>query len=600
MKETDNKKSVEQKKIKSKNKKNKPIKPVKSIKSKDIHSKLSNKKIKNKVHKLTAKDIEKKARNDIKKNYQQFFIRLKQENNNDRLYILFNSITTAFDPHSKYMSPEQKNDFEITMKGSLEGIGAVLKENGPYLKVIKIIPGGPSSKQKQLEVEDIILSVSQKPKEKPVNIFNMRINDVIKLIRGPTGTRVYLKIKKPNGEIKNISMIRNVVEIEESYAKGAILEYENSGFKIGYIYLPTFYRDFEMQAEAIVGRNCTDDVRAILEKFAKAKINGLIFDLMNNEGGSLEDVKTISGLFISKGPIVQVLKRDGTKDTLSDNDSSISYDGPMVVLINRSSASASEIMAAALQDYKRAVIIGGDHSYGKGTVQVLLNLDEAIISEDKKLPPLGALIITNQKFYRITGASTQNKGVIADIVLPNSQMALKIGERYLDYSLNWDEIQALNFDKWKNGSLNLTKVVEESKKRVEKNEKFQKIKNFIEILKKSKENTFVSLKIDDVQREQNKIHTESKQYQLNKINDKIIVYSEENSKFIKTIFPSKDNLENKLKQKSKDSLDLEEKENEKDDEDDDIYEGKTEWLNSLRKNPYVEEAMFVLKDIQTK
>src|SRR5690606_31588976 len=261
----------------------------------------------------------------------------------------------------------------------------------------------------------------------------------VKLIRGKKGTEVRLTIKKPNGLVKVVPIVRDVVEIEESYVKGTVLELSPLKTKIGYINIPKFYRDFNDRN----GRNVTDDTRKEIERLNKLGVDGLIVDLRNNGGGALEDARMISGLFIEKGPIVQVRANTGTPDILVDNDPKIDFQKPVVVLINRFSASASEIVAAALQDYERAVIVGGEFSHGKGTVQAVVDLDGYVSPMAKSYSPLGALKITIQKFYRVNGSSTQYKGVTPDIILPDQFSHLESGEKFLDYSIPWGEVKAV-------------------------------------------------------------------------------------------------------------------------------------------------------------
>lgn len=547
--------------------------------------------------KLTPQEMEKKAIEETLKNYRRAFLRRQQEDHDDDLELFFNSVAMVFDPHTNYMPPQKKEDFDIDMKGTLDGIGALLREDGPYIKVVRIIPGSASWKQKQLGPEDTILKVGQGEKGEAVDVVNMRITDAVKLIRGPRGTKVRLTIKRPTGEVKILTITRDVVQIEESYAKGALLSYKGSPQKYGYIYLPKFYRDFEAQAEGHEGRNCTDDVRALIDKFNKEKVSGIILDLRNNGGGALEDARLMSGLFINKGPVVQVRQSKEGKDVLYNGEEKVYYNGPLVVLINRLSASASEIVAAALQDYGRAVIIGGDHSHGKGTVQLFLNLDQGLQRIAKNILPLGALKITIQKFYRVTGGSTQFKGVIPDIILPDPLEALDSSERYLEYSLRWDEVKPLTFDRW-NKSLPLTKLINNSKKRVLKNDKFIKLQKSTDILKKRKEDTLVALNITDMRTEQDRIREENKQYRVDQADENIEVFKEQTGKFIKVNFPPEDknnDVKNaKKKKKRAGSLGSYVEEG---DGMDGNENGENDWSDSLRRNPYIDEAIKIMMDL---
>ncbi|MBF0297870.1 MAG: carboxy terminal-processing peptidase [Oligoflexia bacterium] len=539
----------------------------------------------------TPEEMLKKSIENTLKNYRRIFLRLQQQDHDDELEIFFNALTMVFDPHTTYLAPQDKEDFDIQMKGSLEGIGALLQEDGQYIKVVTIIPGSASWRQKELEPEDTILKVGQDDGTAAVDVVNMRINDAVKLIRGPRGSKVKLTVKKSTGEIKVITIVRDVVQIKSSYAKGILLENADDGTKFGYIRLPMFYRDFEAQTEGKEGRNCTDDVRAILEKFNKEKVTGMILDLRDNGGGALEDAKLMSGLFIEKGPIVQTRQSKGGKDVLYDSDDEINYKGQVIVLVNRLSASASEILAAALQDYERAIIIGGDHTHGKGTVQVFLNLDQGLSRIAKNFLPLGALKITIQKFYRIAGSSTQYKGVTPDIILPDRLEAIETGEKFLDYSLKWDEVRPISFDKWTLSELNLAKLTQNSRKRVQSNEKFQKMQKIIEIIKKRKDDTQVNLNIDDLKAKQEKLKEENKIYKIDKVNEKILVFKEKQGHFKKIDFPKENESDSDLSSLSnKKKKAIKGRANNIDDEDED-------WISDLRKDPFIEESLNVLKDL---
>jgi carboxyl-terminal processing protease len=445
--------------------------------------------------KLTDVEIEKDAREKTLKSYKKFFSRLVNEKRSDKLDKFYNSITKVFDPHTNYLVPEEKEDFDIDMSGKLEGIGAILREDNSYIKVERIVPGSASWKTKEVEAEDIILKVGQ-GKDEPVDVVDMSLRDAVKMIRGKKGSEVRLTIKKPNGLIKVVPIIRDVVEIDESYVKGTVLELTPIKKKIGYITIPKFYRDFNDRA----GRNVTDDTRREIERLNREGVEGLIVDLRNNGGGALEDARMISGLFIEKGPIVQVKANQGTPDILADSDSKIDFQKPVIVLINRFAASASEILAAALQDYNRAVIVGGEFTHGKGTVQAVVDLDGYISPMAKSYSPLGALKITIQKFYRVNGSSTQFKGVTPDIVLPDQFSHLESGEKFLDYAIPWSDVRAVKYDKWK-AKYDLKQLRLASQQRVKKNEKFNHLISSIDWYKNQKEKTKRSLVATDFERE---------------------------------------------------------------------------------------------------
>jgi len=449
------------------------------------------------------KSLQERARTKVAKRFDHFFERLLKDTPRDHYDRYFNAVTRAFDPHTTYLPPQQKEDFEIGMRGSLEGIGATLREEDGFIKVVRIIPGSASSKQGDLEAEDIILAVAQ-GQEEPVDITDTRLRDAVELIRGPKGTEVRLTVKKADSTRKVIPIIRDVVEIEETFVKSTLLTDPGTGRNFGYIRIPSFYRDFTPSLFSQGGRNVTDDVADALAKLKEQDLSGLIIDLRNNGGGALKDAVNVSGLFIDHGPVVQVKSSAGAVQVLRDSDSGVAYDGPLVVLVNRFSASASEIFAAALQDYHRAYIIGSDHTYGKGTVQTILDLDRSVPLKGMDIyKPLGALKITTQKFYRVSGGSTQYKGVEADLVMPDRMRYVKSGEKYIDYSLPWDTVQPTSFKPWEGpGSLQVDLLKPKSLARVAANNEFQEIIESSEKVKQRQEDTRVTLNLETLRQEQ--------------------------------------------------------------------------------------------------
>ncbi|MEJ2685123.1 MAG: carboxy terminal-processing peptidase [Candidatus Sulfobium sp.] len=447
-----------------------------------------------------AKDLQNIARAKIRKTYDTYFSQILQEKEREHFNRYFDAVTRAFGPHTDYMPPSSKEDFDISMRGSLEGIGATLQEEDGYIKVVKIIPGGPAFRQKQLQPADIILKVAQGPGE-PVDITDMDIKDAVNLIRGPKGTEVRLTVRTPDGKRLIIPIVRDVVQLEDTFVKGTVLK-GTAGEVLGYVRIPSFYRDFEKTKNGDGGRNATDDVRAELEKLKAKDIHGLVLDLRNDGGGALTDAVQIAGLFIDTGPVVQIKDSSGKISVLSDDHRGTSYDGPMVVLVNEFSASASEILAGALQDYGRAVIIGGEHTFGKGTVQSVIDLDQTIPFRDMdKYKTLGALKLTIQKFYRITGESTQYRGVLPDIVLPDRLQSLKTGEKYLDYALPWDTVKPTTFTKWPGLHINLAELRTRSEKRVAASKEFQGIEKESQKIKDLQKKTVLSLNIDIARKE---------------------------------------------------------------------------------------------------
>lgn len=385
-------------------------------------------------------EIEAKARKVVLERYEEWFERMKKVKPTEYFGEYLNSIAGIFDPHTQYFEPAEKANFDISMSGKLEGIGARLQTEKDATKVISIVPGGPAWKQKELEANDIILKVAQ-GSEEPVVVTGMNINDVVSLVRGKKGTEVRLTVRKADGSIKVIAIIRDEVLLEESFAKSVILSEPGRPERIGYILLPRFYADFESGD----GRSCSVDMAREIEKLKNEGADGIIVDLRNNGGGSLRDVVTMTGYFVEQGPIVQVKSRSGRASLHEDRDPSVLWNGPLIVLVNEFSASASEIMAAALQDYGRAVIVGSPSTYGKGTVQRFIDLDNTIVGNNE-YKPLGEVKLTIQNFYRVNGGSTQLRGVIPDIILPDNYNLIPIGEKEYDFALPFSEISPVAYN----------------------------------------------------------------------------------------------------------------------------------------------------------
>jgi carboxyl-terminal processing protease len=450
----------------------------------------------------SKEELEADARKKVLKSNDDYFKRIREFDRNDRLAVYFNSITGIYDPHTEFFPPKDKANFDISMSGQLEGIGAQLQEKDGYVKVSSIVPGSASWKQGQLKPGDVILKVAQGGAE-PVDIVDMRMDDVLPLIRGKKGTEVRLTVKKPDGSQMVIPLIRDIVVIEESYAQSVILKGEKN---IGYIKLPSFYADFTGKG----GRSCSTDIKKELEKLKAEKVDGVILDLRYNGGGSLPDVVDMAGLFIDKGPIVQVRQKTGMPQVLEDRDPSVIYDGPLVVMINSNSASASEIMAAAIQDYKRGLIVGtSPSSFGKGTVQRFYNLDDYLPAQYSTIKPLGEVKITTQKFYRINGGATQLRGVTPDIILPDPYYLLDQGEKEQDYPMAWDEIAPAKYTPLR-PSYAVDKLKANSESRIKSNSGFNVLSDAAKRLKKQKENTLISLNYDKYVAEQKKNKEEAK------------------------------------------------------------------------------------------
>lgn len=448
--------------------------------------------------KVDSQKMWKEATEKVAKQNKAFLHRLNQETEQDHIDRYFNAVTRAFGPHTNYIPPATKEQFDISMRGSLEGIGALLREEDGLIKVVRIIPGSASARQGDLEAEDTILSVGQ-GSEEAVDISDMRLRDAVRLIRGAKGTEVRLTVRKSDGVKAVVPIIRDVVQIEDTFVKSFVVE--EDGLRLGYINIPSFYRDFEKAQNGGDGRNSTADTRAEILSLKEQNIDGIVLDLRNNGGGALIDAVDIAGLFVKEGPVVQIKTSMGDKRVLYDQDATIAYDGPMVVLVNKFSASASEIVAAALQDYGRAVVMGGTHTHGKGSVQTVLDLNEYVPWLSlTNYDDLGALKIMIQKFYRVNGGSTQYKGVEPDIVLPSLYEHLKTGEKYLEYSLPWDSIEAVEYAPYPK-KLNLEKLSAQSSARVNKNDSFQTIKEESAKADKRSEETIVQLNLDFLRNE---------------------------------------------------------------------------------------------------
>ncbi len=456
--------------------------------------------------KSSPEDMQASAREKVLKSYETLFNRMLHETEREHFDRYFTAITHAFDPHTEYMPPMTKEDFDISMTGSLEGIGATLVEDDGYIKISGIVPGGPAALQGQLRAEDLILKVAEGDKGEPVDLAYMDVRDAVKLIRGKKGTTVRLFIRRPDGKTLVVPIVRDVVQLEDSFVKCTVLKDKSSGKSFGYIMIPSFYRDFQKTRNGGDGRNVTDDVVRKLKKFAPLHISGLIIDLRNNGGGALTDAVQIAGLFIKSGPVVQVKDGSGKITVLSDNDPEITYSGPLVVLVNKFSASASEILAGALQDYGRAVIIGGEHTHGKGTVQSLIDLNGTIpFAHMEKYKTMGALKVTIQKFYRVTGESTQYRGVQPDITLPDTLDGIKSGEKYLDFALPWDTVKPVPFKKWTSLSGEIPELKIRSSRRVKASRDFTEISDAGKMAAEYRKRTLQSLNIEDAKKERQEL-----------------------------------------------------------------------------------------------
>ena len=403
--------------------------------------------------------LEIEARNAIAKSYHKKFEQQDKTFNEEKRFDAFlNAITGLMDPHTDYFAPIEKRSFTEQMSGVFYGIGAQLAADENGVKIASIQPGGAAWKSGQLVVNDVIIKIAQ-GSEEPVDIAGYETTDAVKLIRGDLGTEVRLTVKKPDGTIKVVSLKREKIVLDEGYARSAVITKGNE--KIGYILLPDFYADFDREE----GARCSKDVAKEVEKLKAEKVNGIIIDVRYNGGGSLYEVVQMVGLFIDKGPVVQIRDREGRSQVLADETAGKIYDGPLVVMVNEFSASASEIFAGAIQDYKRGIIVGSTSTYGKGTVQRNVAFGKPLDSLGIQTE-YGAVKLTFQKFYRITGSSTQKKGVASDVVLPDEYELLKYRERDNPSALDWDEMQKTKFQPWV-ANYNIDKIAQAAKHRIE-------------------------------------------------------------------------------------------------------------------------------------
>ncbi len=469
-----------------------------------LASKLDDKaKGKESVKDKSEDDLQKSALTEVTKQYNDYFKRIKKQKRNEHLSTYLNSAINVFDPHSEYFEPIEKQNFDIGMSGRLIGIGARLQTDleSDYTKVSEVTIGGPAHKQGELKDGDLIMKVAQGDKD-PVDVSGMDLNEVVSMIRGKLATEVRLTVKaKTDSKVKVISIIREEIIIDEGFAKSLVIQADKTADRIGYIKLPKFYADFDNEN----GHQCAEDVEIEIEKLKKANVKGIVLDLRNNGGGSLRDVVKMAGFFVEEGPMVQVKSRTDKPDVLNDTDPSVQYTGPFVIMVNEFSASASEIMAAAMQDYGRAIIVGTP-TYGKGTVQRFVNLDRAVnrngngslVDKDgKALGALGDLKITIQKFFRVDGGSTQLKGVTPDIILPDSYMEIPVGEKDTEHPLAWTQINPVKYSQSVVDLKKMSQIVANSQKRISANSTFTAYRDNAKRMKMQRDNSQYPLNLKE-------------------------------------------------------------------------------------------------------
>jgi len=513
---------------------------------------------KEELDKKFLKEAEEEAREELIKTLDEYYTFIDELDRDDYFASFLGAVAETFDPHTSYMAPSDKDRFDISMSGKFEGIGARLQKKPEGTTIVEVISGGPVWRGKLLEVGDQILKVRQEDGE-AVDISGMRLDDAIQLIKGPKGTNVFLTVKRVTGVVEEVAVVRDVVELEESYAKSTTIVDDNQ--KFGLINLPKFYVDFEDYSN----RNAATDIKLEIERLKEENVEGIILDLRDNGGGSLQTVVDMAGYFIEEGPVVQVKASGNRKEVQEDNDASVVYDGPLVILVNELSASASEILAAAMQDYKRAIILGSSSTYGKGTVQNVIPLSNIIRSND--LGDLGALKLTTQKFYRITGESTQLKGVSSDIVMPDRYAYVDVGERDQDNPLAWDRIQAANFTTW-DKQIDFDRVISNSNERLKANEYVSLLEEEAQWIKQQRDDHTATLGLEEYRKEKEELRERTERFK--KLNDYDSKLSFSSLKYEEALF-------------TKDSV---------------LREKRNRWHKELARDLYVEEAVNVLKDLK--
>ena len=504
-------------------------------------------------------ELEMQARASIKENMSYFFENFQELQRKDWFSIYINSIVVQFDPHTYYLAPSDKDRFDTSMSGKFEGIGARLSKRNQQVKIVEVISGGPVWRDELLKVGDAILKVGQEGEE-AVDISGMVLDDAVKLIKGPKGTNVYLTVKRVDGTIEVVTVTRDVVELEETYARSSLIKDESGSY--GLIELPKFYINFQDYNQ----RNAATDVKKELEQLKKNNVKGIILDLRNNGGGSLKTVVDMTGYFIEEGPVVQVKSTGGRKEVLKDTDPSIIWDGPLVVLVNEFSASASEILAAALQDYNRAIILGSEQTFGKGTVQNVIDLNRMI--SGGTYGDLGALKVTTDKFYRINGGSTQLEGVKSDVVFPDRYAQVDMGEKDQDNPLSWDRITPASYTPFPQFN-SFAYALERSKQRLLDNSFVALIEEQANWIKKQQDDTRYYLDYESYMGKRESDKNYAKRFEK---------LSEFESDFDYQWLPEAGLTESPNA---------------------DLIEKRKRWEKSLKKDPYISEAVEILKDLST-
>ena len=505
-------------------------------------------------------EIELKTREVLNETMADYFVIMEEEFQRQHWFSIYlNSFVSQYDPNTSYLDPEDRDRFNIDMSGNYAGIGAVLRKKVDKIEITELISGGPAWRNNSLEKGDVILKVRQEDDTEPVSVVGYRLADAVKLIKGEKGTNVFLTVKKVDGTVNEISIERDIVLLEETYIKSSLVEKDGNNY--GIINIPKFYIDFENQDN----RDAAKDLKIEINRLKEQGVQGLVIDLRNNGGGSLKTVVDMAGMFIESGPVVQVKNFDKEKQVLRDRDRSILWRGPLVILVNEGSASASEILAAAMQDYERAIIIGGNQTWGKGTVQNVFPLNRMVRGNTKG--DLGALRYTTQKYYRVNGGSVQLEGVKSDINLPFRYKYLDFGEKDSENPLQWDEIENINYQKW-NSNFDFDFAIKNSQKRMKESEHLKLVDENAKWIKDIREKKIFNLNYQKFRSElEENIETTEK---FKKLDDFSLDYS------FKSLPYETQMIEN-----------------------DSILGTKRErWHKSLNKDIYIGEALNVLSDLR--
>ena len=504
--------------------------------------------------------IEKETRESLSETMIQNYKFVSEEmQRSDWFSVYINSFVSQYDPNTSYLDPESKDRFDVDMSGNYAGIGARLQKKIDKVEITEVISGGPAWRDNTLEKGDAILKVRQDEEEEPVSILTMRLSEAVKLIKGEKGTKVHLTVKKVDGSISEVTLKRDIVQLEETYIKSSIVKKDNNNY--GIINIPKFYIDFDNQSN----RDAAKDLKTEIKRLKEQGIKGLVIDLRNNGGGALKTVVDMAGMFIKNGPVVQVKYYDKEKQVLSDRDRSILWTGPLVILVNEGSASASEILAAAMQDYKRAIIIGGNQTWGKGTVQNVFPLNRMVRGNTNG--DLGALRYTTQKYYRINGGSVQLEGVKSDINVPYRYKYLDFGEKDSENPLEWDEIDDVDYTTWQS-NFDFDQAIQKSKDRMSNNEYLKLVDENAKWIKTVRDDKLINLNYDNFKKELEENLSETKKFDA--LNDFSMDFN------FKSLPYEVDLIE-------KDSV---------------LGIKRKRWHKSLNKDVYIDEALNVLSDLR--